>query len=182
LSDLRNQLRSHGLYFALKSIEDIQVFMENHVFAVWDFMSLIKTLQLKLTCVSIPWIPSGQPAITRFINEIVFSEESNIDENNEPSSHFEMYLDAMTQVGANKSEIDSLIKYIQSGNNILPSINRINIDKKVKEFLQFFFNIIDTEKKHYIASAFTFGRENIIPDMFIRILKKLIQKILTIIN
>ena len=40
LSSLRNNLNSHDIYQSLKSIKDVQIFMENHVFAVWDFMSL----------------------------------------------------------------------------------------------------------------------------------------------
>jgi len=173
LLELRNQLESHELYENLTSINDIQIFMENHVFAVWDFMSLVKALQIKLTHRSIPWIPSGKPIITRFINEIVYGEESDLDEKNHPKSHFEMYCDAMDQIGANRKKIDLLIKKVSSGTNIFEALETINIDHQVKEFLKFSFDIIGTGKEHYIASAFTFGREDIIPGMFIEILRKI---------
>ena len=170
LSSYRVELESHKIYQKLKSVSDIRTFMEIHVFAVWDFMSILKALQMQLTNISIPWTPNNNPLIVRFINEIVYGEESDINELGEPKSHFEMYLDAMKQVGANRKYIDKLLDMIQSGNNIDFSLNQINIDKRIKEFTQFTFSIINTKKPHSIGSAFTFGREDIIPDMFIKIL------------
>jgi hypothetical protein len=176
LSPFIEKLNKHKVYQSLRSLRDIQIFMENHVFAVWDFMSLLKALQLELTNVSIPWTPNSNPVITRFINEIVYGEESDINELEQPKSHFEMYLDAMEQIGANRNQIDTLIDLIQSGHGIEVCINKINVDKRVKEFMGFTFSIINTKRPHAIGSAFTFGREDIIPDMFIKILAKIDPK------
>jgi hypothetical protein len=71
----KNQLLQHSLYEKVKTIHDLHTFLENHVFAVWDFMSLLKALQNKLTCTTTPWLPIGNPEIRYLINEIVVAEE-----------------------------------------------------------------------------------------------------------
>ena len=170
IADLRYKLQNHVLYQNLENIEDVKVFMENHVFAVWDFMSLLKALQIKLTSIGTPWLPSENAKLSRFINEIVIAEESDINEEGVPKSHFQMYLDAMNQVGANTEQIDNFIQSIKNGNSPLDGLSNSSINLKVSAFVKHTFSVIDSQQAHKIASAFTFGREDVIPDMFIKIL------------
>ena len=172
LAGLRNELINHSLYKKLHTIEDVHTFMSLHVFAVWDFMSLLKAIQMNLTCVSIPWIPAKNAELARFINEIVVAEESDYDAHGVIKSHFEMYLTAMNEVNADTSKMNEFMKMIQSNNTVAEALENLSVPKEVKEFLNFTFDTIKTNKTHLIASSFTFGREDVIPDMFVSIIDK----------
>lgn len=172
IEELRNKLKTHKLYENLKDINDIKIFTESHVFAVWDFMSLLKAIQTQLTNTNVPWIPRKNAVLARFINEIVHGEESDINELGEPKSHFEMYCDAMKQIGANTSQIDLLISFLSTNNDLQKALSKLDIDQSVVDFMKFTFQVIESKELHLIASAFTFGREDVIPDMFIQILKR----------
>jgi len=172
LTPLRNKLKEHSLYAQLQSVEDIRIFMSMHVFAVWDFMSLLKALQIKLTNTTVPWTPRPKASLARFINEIVHAEESDINEKGEAKSHFEMYLESMLQINSDATEINHLIKGLENGDSIHSIIDALYIEPRVKDFMRFTFGVIESGKPHCIAAAFTFGREDLIPDMFIEILKQ----------
>ncbi len=167
----KEQLLNHSLYNNVKSINDLQLFLENHVYAVWDFMSLLKALQQKLTCTTTPWLPIGNPAIRYLINEIVVAEETDLTLDGKRQSHFEMYLDAMLECNANTNSITAFIENVKQTQNIFVSIKLCDLHPNVKAFLDFTFRIIEEGKPHKIAAAFTFGRENLIPSMFTEILK-----------
>lgn len=160
----RDAVIKHSLYSNLGSVEDVRALMGLHVYAVWDFMSLLKALQKEFTCVNTPWVPSNNPDLRRFINEIVLEEESDKDLKGEYKSHLEMYLEAMIDLGADikpfNDFINTLSTYgLESAINTLRSV-------EAKEFLAYTFKVIDGAKPHCIAAAFTFGREDLIPDMF----------------
>jgi len=172
LAPLRAKLNNHSLYSNLKTIEDVKIFMEQHVFAVWDFMSMLKALQNQLTCTAVPWIPATLSSTARFINEIVLGEESDINELGVPKSHFEMYLEAMEQVGASTKQITEFINLIKTGQKPLKAASVVKLNNKTLDFVKFTFEVIETQKPHLIASAFTFGREDVIPDMFFQIINQ----------
>ena len=161
----REEIVNHALYKKLNSVEDIAVMMEHHVYAVWDFMSLLKALQSLLTCTTSPWKPVGDGKIRQLVNSIVLEEESDVDKENNPLSHYEMYIDAMKQCGANTSAIENFVSNVSATN--IPSVN-----DGVDAFLKTTFDVIESNETHKIASAFTFGREDLIPDMFTAIVNE----------
>lgn len=173
IAEERIKLLSHPVYTKINELSGLQKFTQFHVFAVWDFMSLLKSLQTCLTSVSIPWLPSGTPTTRFLINEIVLGEESDIDEYGNRISHFELYLKAMQQLGADTFPIDSLIASIQSGNTIFDAIEHSSIHDNVKQFLYFTFDIALYKPAHIKAAVFTFGREDLIPSMFHELLAHL---------
>ena len=171
LAPQRETLLNHSLYSRVKTIEDLRSFMEGHVYAVWDFMSLLKALQIKLTCTAVPWLPVGNPEIRYLINEIVLAEETDVNADGQRQSHFEMYRDAMLDSGADVSELDTFLQDVVETQNIFVSIKHSSLHPDIKQFLDFTFRVIEEGKPHEIAAAFTFGREDLIPDMFTEILR-----------
>jgi hypothetical protein len=147
--------------------------MQHHVYAVWDFMSLLKALQQGLTVVSIPWVPRGNAGTRYLINEIVVGEESDVDEEGRRTSHFELYLRAMQQAGADTGPVSRLLRDLTEGLSLEKAIAGNVSEKVVRDFMEFTFSTIALGKLHVMAAVFTFGREDLIPDMFLQIVQDL---------
>ena len=106
----RTQLKNHPIYNSIKTEKHLHIFMENHVFAVWDFMSVLKSLQREFTCIQVPWRPKNNGTLSRLLNEIVLAEESDVDRFGQYLSHFEIYYHAMKEAGANTTNIERFLK------------------------------------------------------------------------
>lgn len=157
LSLLQESLCQHEIYNRLNDLKSLRHFMNYHVFAVWDFMSLLKSLQKELTCVEIPWKPSSySPDLVRFINQIVVGEESDLDREGNAISHFELYLKGMNEVGASPSGLF----------DFLPEMKTETLPVGVREFVSENLRLAREGDPVEVASAFFFGREKLIPSMF----------------
>lgn len=167
LTHLKNELSKHPLFARLKDQASLRIFMQSHVFAVWDFMSLLKSLQREISCVEVPWRPSQySKQAVRLVNQIVLGEESDLDEQGMPMDHFSMYLEAMNEVGANTAPIREFLATLDM--NLLPS--------HVLPFVSFNLELATKAPAHQVAGAFLFGREDLIPSMFDGILGELDSK------
>src|SRR5216683_7866951 len=173
LTPLKDALVRHTLYREIDSPAALRLFMECHVFAVWDFMSLLKSLQRRLCCVEVPWLPAADPGSARFINEIVLAEESDDDGQGGFASHFELYHRAMSRCGANTAPIDGFLGELRNGQSVSAALESVGIAECVRPFVRQTFNVIDGGNLCAIASVFTFGREDLLPALFQRIVDEL---------
>ena len=173
INRFNQQLEDHPIYQAVQTQEDLQIFMQHHVYSVWDFMSLIKTLQSVIAPARQPWLPLGDASVRRFINELVLEEES--DETHiegEHSSHFELYLRAMQEVGADTTSAKSFLSNVQR-NGIDSVLKQSYIPEPSRQSTQQTFAFINSGKAHEVAGALALGREHIIPSIFRAILKNI---------
>ena len=173
LQQQQAQLANHPVYARVKTAEDLRRFMETHVFAVWDFMCLVKALQRQLTCVDAIWLPVARPDVARFINEIVLGEETDLSPEGEAMSHFELYCQAMREAGANTSAIDTFIEALASGMDWEKGLEQSKAPEAAKAFVRQTLALVTEGELHEIAAAFTFGREDVIPDMFTQLVHQL---------
>lgn len=176
ITPYREQIINHKVYSVIENIDDLKVFMSYHVYAVWDFMSLLKSLQNQLTCTSLPWFPVGDADIRYLINEIVLGEESDLDAHGKRKSHFEMYVDAMHQIGASTQKINVFISELKNKNSIDKATENAGVPKEAQQFMNFTFSIINSNKNYLQSAVFTFGREDLIPGMFMSLIRDLNQR------
>jgi hypothetical protein len=173
LNQVRGEVVQHELYTRVDTLNGLHVLMKHHVFAVWDFMSLLKALQVKLTCTQVPWFPVANANTAFLINEIVVGEETDVDQHEQRMSHFELYLKAMQECGADCSIWARFQESYHATKNLETAFEAAALPETIRNFVRFTFEVIHTDKPHVIVAVFTFGREDLIPDMFIELVKEL---------
>lgn len=173
INERKTELENHPILVtsAIQDIEDLHIFMSTHAYAVWDFMSLLKTIQHNITPSSNLWLPSkgNRSELGRMINEIVLCEESDVVPGGGHMSHFDMYLLAMKEVGIDTKVLEMFIEYMSRGDT---KPYNICSDKIAAKFMRSTFDLID-RGPHCAAAAFAFGRETVLPEIFQRILDQL---------
>lgn len=175
---LRKELAMHPVYAAVQNMDDLTLFMQHHIYSVWDFMSLVKYLQNQIAPARTPWLPHGDVQVQRFINDIVLEEETDEGiplEDGTPTytSHFNLYALAMEEVktGSNKLIKEFVDKVTSS--SLEEAFKTVDIPSPAKEFMKTTFGFIESDKPHVVAAAFALGREHIIPEMFRALLEKM---------
>lgn len=170
VAPLHAELTSHRVYELVSTPDRLARFMSRHVFAVWDFMSLLKRLQRDLTVVDIPWRPERDPMMARLINEIVLAEESDFIDGR-PISHFALYRLAMIEVGAGTADIDAFVATIAAARDA-PGVDEAVARVPSEGCRAFVASTLETARSGStleVAASFLLGREDIIPAMFERL-------------
>jgi hypothetical protein len=159
----RHALVAHPLYARLSELTLLQSFMRSHVFAVWDFMSLLKTLQRRLTCVDVPWMPPADIVCARWINEIVLGEETDEVRPGEYRSHFDLYLEAMGEAGADSLPVRRMLEALRAGAPVPTALE--HAPSAAREFVRHTLALTQAST-HEVAAAFLLGREHLLPSVF----------------
>lgn len=165
IEEARQELVSHPLYARLKTFDDAKLFMRHHVFAVWDFFSLLKRLQREVSCVEVPWLPREMSDHARFISEIVISEESDEAIGSGYVSHFELYLQAMDEIEADRSGIDAFCESLGAGRPPAEALAESGVPGFVQDFVGTTLAVAIEGAPHEVAASFCHGRENLLPDV-----------------
>ena len=168
----QGKLATHPIYSRVRNLRGLQIFMTNHVFAVWDFMTLAKTLQQRLTCVTTPWVPPQYPAAARLVNEIVLGEESDEVRHGEFLSHYILYIRAMGEIGADPEPVQQFEAAIRTGTAPAEALAPLPIAQSTKDFV---LHTLSTSKlkTHEVAASLLLAREDLIPTMFERVVKEM---------
>jgi hypothetical protein len=172
IDSTRQRMVEHPVFTAIRDIQDLRIFMEAHVFAVWDFMSLVKRLQRDLTCIEVPWLPPRDRHAAQLINQIVLGEETDIDPSGEPVSHLELYLGAMREVGADTARFELFQTALANGATLEEAFDDAAVAPFIREFTGQTLQVAGRAPLLAVMASFFYGREDVIPRMFSSLLEK----------
>jgi Protein of unknown function (DUF3050) len=173
LSDLRTDVLAHPVYPAVRDRRGLGIFMGAHAFAVWDFMSLLKSLQRRVAGVTVPWTPPRSRTAARLVNEIVLAEESDEVASGVTMSHFELYLEAMRELDVDTAPITSFVRAVAAGVPVSSALAAASAPPHVRRFVGGTMALAREDNEaavEAVAASFLFGREDLVPAMFRRIL------------
>lgn len=176
LKPMRVRLLAHEIYLQLETLDDLQEFMEHHIFAVWDNLSQLKALQNAISSAGVVWTPSEEPVSNRIINEMLTEEESDSDGNGSYISHFELYRKAMQQAGANSYMIDRFLVLMQEEGSLEKALDKIRLPESIKNYLRLNWEISKSREAHKIAAAYFLGREDVVSELLHRLDNHLLEQ------
>jgi len=178
IQPISNAITRHPALRSIHTMAHLARFSEIHVFAVWDFMSLLKALQRKLTHTQILWLPPSDHLGCHLVNTLLAEEESDHTADGRYLSHFELYLEAMRQCGADTSGITAFMQDIQKGMSLPELLMQTYVPSAARQFVQDTFHVIG-QNTHEIAASFAYAREHITSGMFANILAPIAKAAVT---
>jgi hypothetical protein len=159
-------MKRHRVFGLIQTVEDLQTFMSWHAFAVWDFMSLVKRIQIEFTSTQLPWVPPRNPQAARLINEIVLGEETDVAVGGGHLSHYELYLAAMKEVGADATQVQTFTDLVSNHIPVAQALQQSGAPAAVAEFVTSTIQLATKGSIEQVLGSFVFGREDAIPEMF----------------
>lgn len=176
LATLKGELLAHPLFAAVRTLDHLRLFMQSHVYAVWDFMSLVKRLQNHFAPTTVPWLPPRDPLAARLINEITLGEESDHDHQGQFASHFQLYLGAMREIGADSTSVEAFVTALSQGPLPVPDAHLRSIldlsraPQGVADFVSQTLDLAQHGSIEAVMGSFFYGREDVVPLLFEKLL------------
>jgi hypothetical protein len=168
----RQKLLGHEIYDAVNTLPRLRTFMGVHVYAVWDFMCLLKRLQRDFTSLGPLWVPPQRPELARFINGVVHGEESDVGPDGQPASHLQMYLTAMDEVGATTVSMRRYLSLLEYGAEPDLAMTLVETPLCARVFVSNTLELAARGSTIEVLASFLYGREDLIPAMFAKILPR----------
>ncbi len=172
---LIEEINQHPIYQSIRTLNNLRIFTEHHVFAVWDFICLLKELHRCIVCIQAPWFPPKDAYCAHLISRILIEEEGDRTEDQQQYlSHFELYLSTMKQISADVQPVQTFLSLLRTGCNVKRALHELALPLSVQQFVTTTFSFF-SDKPHVIAAVFVYGREAITPNLFTPLMQRLRQ-------
>ena len=182
IAPFNSKLINHKIYGQISDMRKTKIFMESHVFSVWEYLTMLKALQRELATRDISFLHENVPDLPYLINQIVLNEEIEEESRGEYLSAmglYQLYINSMDEIGADSNPIKYFVDCIKVNKNwnntIRDTITRFdNIPIQTYEYLNYNLKMIELSEIHELAGIFFFGREDI-NSKFILLIKSNIE-------
>lgn len=159
-------LANHKLYERVNDELSLRLFMEHHVICVWSYNFLLREIHQELVGLIHPLNSQSQKEAIRLVSEMILEEELEEQQDGSLLSHFEIYLEAMQDLGANISPIVSFFDLQDSGQNWQTALKHARFPTAVSRYARK-MNRFAQAPLHEKAAALFYEGEPFIPDTFL---------------